>query len=237
MKKIIRIALILASFPIDVWQLFIAYLPGPIGFKLRYFFWKKRLKFLGKEVKIDIGVHFQNPIFISIDDNCWIDRNVIILAGADKSKRKRVFIKNREFPIDRGMVHIGKRIHIAPFSLISGIGGVYISDDCSIAANAKIYSFSNHYRSNEDPSNTKIFFTPLVDEKCQFMIEGPIVLGNNVGIGLNSIILPGVVIGKNSFVSMNSIVMFSLRKNSIIEGYPARRVRERFESASHNETV
>ncbi len=58
---------IILHFPVDVWKMFISYLPGAIGFKLRYRFWKNRLKFLGKNVKIDVGVYFQNPQFISIE--------------------------------------------------------------------------------------------------------------------------------------------------------------------------
>jgi acetyltransferase-like isoleucine patch superfamily enzyme len=77
--------------------MFISFLPGAIGFKLRYRFWKNRLKFLGKNVKIDVGVYFQNPQFISIDDNCWIDRNVIILAGPPGSKRITYSKTNSEF--------------------------------------------------------------------------------------------------------------------------------------------
>jgi hypothetical protein len=79
LKAIISLVKILASFPVDVWQLFVTYLPGPAGFKLRHIFWKKRLKFLGARVRIDVGVFFQNPKFIEIDDGSWIDRNVIIL--------------------------------------------------------------------------------------------------------------------------------------------------------------
>lgn len=210
--------------------MFITYLPGPIGFKLRYRFWKRHLKFLGKNVKFDIGVYLQNPQFILIDDDCWIDSNVIILAGPDLTDRKRYLIKNKKFPIDRGMVYIGKRVHIAPFSIISGIGGVYISEDCGIAANVKIYSFSHHYKSKEEPWNKGFCFSPLVNLSKQFMIEGPIFLGKNVGIALNSVILPGVVIAEDSFVLMDSVVIVPFRENSLIKGNPAKRINDRFDS-------
>ena len=104
---------VVLHFPVDVWKMFISYLPGPIGFKLRYRFWKNHLKFLGKNVKIDVGVYFQNPQFISIDDNCWIDRNVAILAGLDNSNREKIIRKNDKYPGLSGEVFIGKNVHIS----------------------------------------------------------------------------------------------------------------------------
>lgn len=219
---------LLLEFPKDIWQLFVSYLPGVLGFKLRYRFWKKHLKFLGKNVKIDIGGYFQNPQFISIDDNCWIDRGVMILAGPDKSDRQRRLIANANFPLGKGMVHIGKRVHIAPYSIISGIGGIYISDECGIASGTKIFSFSNHFRSDEFPSDSGFCFAIFVEHSRQYMIEGPVFLDENVGVALNAMILPGVSIGKDSFVAINSVVTSSFGENSLIAGNPAKRVKDRF---------
>ena len=213
---------------LDIWQLFVSQFPGPTGYKLRYSFWKKRLKYIGTGVKIDVGVYFQNPQFISIDNNCWIDRSVIILAGPDKSERLRRYISNPNFTIKKGEVYLGKNIHIAPFSIISGIGGVHLSDDCGIGSGSKIYSFSHHYRSDINRSDKSINFGPLVEHKRQFMIEGPIFLGENVGIASNSMILPGVSIQKNSFVMLNSVVASSFGENSLISGNPANCLKKRF---------
>jgi acetyltransferase-like isoleucine patch superfamily enzyme len=221
---------ILLEFPADIWQLFVSYLPGAIGFKLRYRFWRKRLKFLGKNVKIDIGVYFQNPRFISLDDNCWVDRGVMILAGADKSNRARRLVANNNFPLEKGMVYIGKHLHIGSYSIISGIGGVYISDKCTFSPSVKVYSFSHHFRSDEFPSVRKFGFGSLIEQEKQYMIEGPIFLDKNVGVALNAIILPGVSIAKDSFVAINSVVMTSFEENSLIAGNPARRVKERFKT-------
>jgi acetyltransferase-like isoleucine patch superfamily enzyme len=227
---------ILLEFPINIWNQFVSYLPGNIGFKLRYRFWKNRLKFLGKDVKIDIGVYFQNPQFISIDEQSWIDRGVIILAGADKSNRPRRLLTNNKFQLQKGMVYIGKRVHIAPYCVLSGIGGVYISDECGVATGTKIFSFSNHFRSDEFPSNKEFRFALFVDQSRQFMIEGPVFIDLNVGIASNTTILPGVSIGKDSFVAINSVVMSSFEENSLIGGNPAKRVNDRFKSTANNET-
>lgn len=50
----------------------------------------------------------------------------------------------------------------------------------------------------------------------------PIVIDNNVFIGINAIILPGVVIGENSVVGAGSVVTKSVPADSIVGGVPAR---------------
>jgi acetyltransferase-like isoleucine patch superfamily enzyme len=215
--------------PKQVWLRSITYLPGPCGFSLRYRYWKRRLKKLGQNVKIDTNVYFQNPQFISIDDYSWIDKNVHLLAGPDKSQRSRKTIPNAHYKIDKGEVYIGKNIHIAPFCIISGIGGVYISDNCGFSANTKLYSFSHYYRNEQQPANREYYFSSSANLENQFMIEGPIFIAENVGTGANVTIMPGVSIGKDSFVTINSVVLRSFKENSLIGGNPAHNMGKRFE--------
>jgi hypothetical protein len=86
MKKVKKILLLLILFPVDVWVMFITYLPGQIGYFLRQLYWRRRFKFMGENVVIDIGSSFQNPEYISLDDGVWIDRNVNILAGLPEGR-------------------------------------------------------------------------------------------------------------------------------------------------------
>jgi acetyltransferase-like isoleucine patch superfamily enzyme len=231
MTSMLRKLRVLLAVPENFWQMLITYLPGPAGYKLRYRYWKRRLKHLGKDVKIESGVSFQKPGSIFIDDDCWIDKDVTILAGEDHTMRPRRLIPNERFPHERGTVHIGKYVHVAPYCIISGIGGVHISDACSLSSGAKIYSLSHHYRSDEWPSDRTILFSPRVQQKRQYLIEGPVFLGRNVGLALNAVLLPGVSIEEDSFVAINSVVRSSFEENSLIAGNPAKRIGERFKSA------
>ena len=228
-KKMIKWLL---GFPGAVYLGFITHLPGECGFSLRYLYWKRRLKCLGERSRIDTGVYFQNPRYISVGENTWIDKNVIILAGLDLSKRERVTFKNQNYTFDPGHVYIGNDIHIAPNCLISGIaGGVYISDRCGFSADCKVYSFSHHFRSVQDGSNREIYFGGMVRADQQCMISGPVFLGQNVGVALNTVILPGASILEDSFVAINSVVHKGrYANNSFIEGSPAKVVGERFKT-------
>lgn len=53
-------------------------------------------------------------------------------------------------------------------------------------------------------------------------VFGRIIIGNNVAIGHNSIIMPGVVIGDNVVIGIGSIVTKSIPSNSIAAGVPAK---------------
>ncbi|MDO4534475.1 MAG: DapH/DapD/GlmU-related protein [Clostridium perfringens] len=49
-----------------------------------------------------------------------------------------------------------------------------------------------------------------------------IIIGNNVWIGGNSTILPGVTIGDNSIIAAGSVVTSNVPKNVIVAGNPAK---------------
>ena len=55
-------------------------------------------------------------------------------------------------------------------------------------------------------------------------IFGKIVVGNNVFIGIRTIILPGVTIGNNVIIGAGSIVSNDVESNSVYAGVPARRI-------------
>ena len=51
---------------------------------------------------------------------------------------------------------------------------------------------------------------------------GKIVVGNNVHIGINTVIMPGVTIGNNCIIGVGAIVTKDIPDNSIAAGVPAR---------------
>lgn len=53
-------------------------------------------------------------------------------------------------------------------------------------------------------------------------VFSPIIIGNNVHIGWNAIIMPGVTIGDNCIIGAGAIVTKSIPPNSIAVGVPAK---------------
>lgn len=215
----------------------ITFLPGSLGFRLRRRYYKKRLKHLGENVLIDIGVYIQNLHCVSIGDNTWIDKYVILLAGKPHEGKRKIYRKaNPNFKGEEGELHIGSNTHIAPYVLISGMGGTYIGNNLGIASGSKVYSFSHHYQNLLDPSDRYLYkFTPMVSEKEQALILGPIVIDDNTAIGLNSVVLPGVTVGRNSWVGANSVVNRDIPPNVIAFGNPAKVIRNKFEAVKNEQ--
>ncbi len=54
----------------------------------------------------------------------------------------------------------------------------------------------------------------------------PIIIGNNVFIGMNSVIMPGVHIGNNVVVAAHSVVTRDVESNTVVGGVPAKVIRK-----------
>lgn len=202
-----------------------------VGWVLRAAYWKARVVKLGKNVQIEIGAKAKNWHSISIGDNSWIDRNVLLLAGSGgPSNYMGPFHhkENKSFQGKRGELIIGKGCHIAPNVVIQSIEGVEIGDYSGIASGAKIYSLSHHYRNFERDDGIIYKFTPCAPPNEQSLIGGPVVLQGNNAIGLNSVVLPGVTIGKNSWIGVNSCVINNVPPESIAMGCPAKVTKKRY---------
>jgi len=60
-------------------------------------------------------------------------------------------------------------------------------------------------------------------------IKGDTVIGNDVWIGQNAVILPGVHVGDGAIIGANSVVGSNVEPYTIVAGNPAREIRKRFD--------
>ncbi len=209
----------------DIGKFFVIYMPGGFGTKLRYLYYKNKLKSCGKNVIIDLGVHIDGAELISIGDNVYIDKYCIISTGKKligDIKRKQ----NHDFSGEEGEIIIGNNIHIAQFCIIMGYGGVEIGDNSVMSSGTKIYSLTNTAYDLSD----KVKVISLMPYTQATFLCSPVVIKKNVWLGLNTITMPNVTIQKNSFSASNSLLMCSFEENSYISGQPAKKIKERFET-------
>lgn len=77
------------------------------------------------------------------------------------------------------------------------------------------------------------FFTLGFDAKAPLKedlpFKGDTIIGNDVCIGQNLTILPGVKIEYGAIVGANSVISFDLEAYTIVAGNPARKVKKRFD--------
>ena len=55
--------------------------------------------------------------------------------------------------------------------------------------------------------------------------KGPVIIEDNVWVGENACIMPGVTIGRNSIIGANSVVTKDVPPNAVVVGNPARAIR------------
>lgn len=183
----------------DVFLWFVRGLPGPIGIKIRTIYYKTKLRKLGRNSIIDEGTRIEGAENISIADFVWIDKNVQLTALV-------------------GEITIGKRVHIAPYSLISGVGKVFVGDYVGISSGVKIYSHSETSRGGKRMSG------PMVPEEMKNMVTKSVIIEKDAFLGTNAVILPGVIIGEGAVVAANSLVTKHVNPYTIVMGVPAKPV-------------
>lgn len=176
---------------------------------------------MGQGVIIDCGVRIQNPEWVHIEDNTWIDHYVNILAGP-ASKDRGAYSRKGEIPgIMEGEVRIGPNCHIAPFVVLQGHGGIKVGADTTVASGSKVYSLSHHYRNSVDPSDPRIFkFSSMASKDEQSIISAPVSIGPSAAVGLNSTLLPGCVIEEGAWVASGSVISGKVSSFSVV-GAPA----------------
>jgi len=212
----------------DILRFFIIYMPGPTGRKIRYYYWKRKLKKCGKNVIIDEGVIIQGAEYISIGDNVWIDKYCVLMAGPVKFNNNSVVkrIENKNFKFEEGELIIGNGVHIGIGNIIQAHSGIYIGNNVTTSAGVKMYSLSN-YPYDENDLKTITYANCMATGKISYIMS-PIVIEDGVWIALNCIVLGGTI-GKNSFISSNSIVYKDIPENSYASGNPARKIKDRFQ--------
>lgn len=224
---------LLAALRMQAWGFIEAALtnwPDALGTRLRHFYWKRRLRFLGRGTRFGVGVRIYGPQWVSIGAGSVIDDYVIIVAGPLADGDRRVYRKaNPQFTCREGEVAIGERVHIAPFVQLQGHGGLQIGNNLTIAAGAKVYSLSHHYRdlAGSTAPDGVWKFTGLVPPEEQALICAPTVIEDNTAIGLNAVVLPGSSVGRSSWLGAQSLLCGTLEPGVIASGAPTLAVKPR----------
>jgi len=102
---------------------------------------------------------------------------------------------------------LGSDVSIASFVHIWGGGGVTIGDRVMIGAHTSITSLTHDY--------TQV-------EMYKTLIPKPVTIGNDVWIGSNCVIMPGINISNGAVIGAGSVVTNDVPERAIVAGVPAR---------------
>ena len=155
------------------------------------------------------------------------------IAGYDKEIYVKPTIKNEN-------IVVGDFTYIADSNFESHVTHHYpwlgdkliIGKFCQIAAGVEFVMNGANHQMNA--VSTFPFYTlegwnmdPPETEDLQ--LRGDTVIGNDVWIGQNATILPGVKIGNGAIIGANSVVGSDVEAYTIVAGNPARIIRKRFD--------
>ena len=148
----------------------------------------------------------------------------VIVKGVDKfSPGKDVFIDQRAYLSCRGTewndfqghINTGDRVEIGPFCVLWGAGGITLGSNVHLASHVTLMS---HTALQIAPETTDIW-APMKQ------IFKPIVIEDNVIVGLHAIVGPGVRIGHHAQIGGGAVVLSDVPPYALAVGAPARVVR------------
>ena len=143
----------------------------------------------------------------------WLKTKMLNAAGARIGHNVHIYPEVRVF-VPKGLV-VGDNVSISSYVVITTAGTVTIGNNVLIGYGAKILSANHHI-----PENHGIIFNAGHDCK-------PIVIEDEVWMGANAVVLPGIILGRGSVVAAGAVVTKNVAPYTIVGGVPARLIRER----------
>jgi acetyltransferase-like isoleucine patch superfamily enzyme len=154
---------------------------------------------------MDIVGKILSRIFKYYDD--YLNRNILKSLGFCG---KNVIIKNGVIIDKPNFVFINNNTHIGQYCHFRGGGKIIIGQWCQIASFCIITSAGHKIANGKFYNN--VFYKDIE-------------IGDNVWIGTNAIILPGIKIGNNSVIGAGSVVTKNVFSNTVVAGVPAKIIR------------
>lgn len=163
-------------------------LPGRIGIYSRKILYKFLIKNIGKDFYTENGVVFSGYKNIIIGNNVRLMRYSSINA-------------------DDGIIKLGNNISINYNVNInsSGKGSIIFGDNVLVGQNTVFRSADHIFKKDQITYNNT-------------HVAGKIIIGNNVWIGANCVILKNVIIGDNCVIGANSTITKNIEKNKVVVG-------------------
>ena len=113
---------------------------------------------------------------------------------------------------------------------------------CSIACGAKfIFNSANHTLSSVSTYPFPIFFEEwglnIKDVAAAWDNKGDIIIGNDVWIGYEAVIMAGVTVGDGAIIGTRAVVTKDVPPYTIVGGVPAKPIRQRFDNDTLDELL
>lgn len=154
---------------------------------------------IGEDVRIHSTAIIKRPGLVSLGSHIAIDQGAYISVSA----------------------YIGDYVHIAPYVCIIGgeCADLLMGDFTNIAAGCKIVCAGEDF--------TAGMLNPIVPPQYRNIINKPVIMKRFSAMGVNSVVLQGVIMAEGSVLGANSLLTKSTEPWTIYVGSPARPVKIR----------
>ncbi len=185
---------------------------------MRRRFYSLRIGQMGKQVNIGASVVFEYPSAISLADASTINRGSVIRAS------------------ETGRIHIGKHTGVLEYTLITSNGGnISIGDNSWLGAGSQIYGNGNVSIGNHVLIAAQVvvntvshnYENPEVPINLQGLNVAPVVIEDDVWIGLGAKILQGVTVGRGAIIAAGAVINKDVPPYAIVAGVPGKVLRYR----------
>jgi len=169
-----------------------------------------------------VGIKFEGQTIIRGKPIIQISdlARVVIGSNVTLNSRNYGYHVNMHSPVkivadrENAVIKIGKNTRING-ACLHAYSKIEVGDNCLIAANVQIFDANGHDISFDNPAN-----------RINTSSKGkPIIIEDNVWIGLNAVILPGVRIGHGAVIAANTVVAKDVPPMVVFAGNPGREVK------------
>jgi acetyltransferase-like isoleucine patch superfamily enzyme len=161
---------------------------------------KMGVQMFGKNIKISRFVNIYNPKNLVLHDNIRIDDFTIISC--------------------KGIIEIFNFVHISAQCFISSSTKIIIGNFSAISVGTKIFGgcddFSGEFLAN-----------PTIPSEYTNVKTGDILIGDNVIIGSNSVMMPDIIIEEGAVIGANSLINKNCSSWNIYAGTPIKFIKNR----------
>ncbi|MEO8259435.1 MAG: acyltransferase [Acidobacteriota bacterium] len=155
--------------------------------------------------------------FVSLGDGVVIEPGVLVFHPETISIGEGVYVGHQSIlkGYHRGRMAIGRGTWIGQQCFFHSAGGLTIGENVGIGPAVKIIT---SFHVDEGPS------LPILHSRLAF---APVVIEDDVDIGIGAVILPGVSIGRGAQIGAGAVVTTSIAAYAVAAGVPARHLRSR----------
>jgi acetyltransferase-like isoleucine patch superfamily enzyme len=184
--------------------------------KFKDFIWIMKQK---RNSKISLKIFLKGSENITIGAQCKLHR----YCELDASNRGRIILGDKvtlnpyvflQANVN-GYIEIGNNTELNNFTIVNSGGKIIIGQNVLIGPKVNIIAYNHSFESID---------IPIKKQKSK---TAPIIIEDDVWIGANVTILPGVKIGKGAVIGANSVVNKDIEPFSVNVGVPCKKIKER----------